>query len=421
MYIEPPSSIAIIGAGPIGLEAALYARFLGYNVRIFERGQVADNVLNWGHVRMFSPFRMNASALGLRALAAQDEAYQPPGPEEFLTGSQWLEHYLLPLARSDLVTDGLSERTRVLSITRQDFRKGEAIGDARRAASPFRMLLEDDVGQREEFAEVVIDTSGTFGNHNWMGAGGSPAVRELRCRHRIEYGLPDILGNEKDKYVGRRTLVVGSGYSAATNVVALAELLGEAASGDVLWVTRTREGSDDDAPIARIENDRLPARDELAVHANALAAEGKVQHWSGAVISSIAYDDSAQQFSVQIVREDDVTEHTFDSVIANVGYRPDASLFEELQVQQCYATGGPMKLAAALFVLETSADCLDQQSHGPETLLNPEPNFYILGSKSYGRNSNFLVSIGLQQIRDVFTIIGDRADLDLYKTMSATT
>ena len=326
MYIEPPSSIAIIGAGPIGLEAALYARFLGYHVKIFERGHVADNVLHWGHVRMFSPFEMNASPLGLSALTAQDDKFQPPGPNEFLTGRQWAERYLLPLAKSDLVSDGLHEQTRVLSITRSDFRKGEAIGDVRRAESSFRLLVEDAQGQRDEFAEVVIDTSGTFSNHNWLGAGGAPAIGELPCRNRIEYGLPDILGSEKEKYVGRRTLVVGSGYSAATNVVALAELLGEAASGDVLWVTRAREGSDDDAPIARIENDRLPARDELAARANALAAAGKIQHWSGAVVSSITHDEAAEQFAVQIARDAEVTEHTFDNIIGNVGYRPDAWL-----------------------------------------------------------------------------------------------
>ena len=75
-----------------------------------------------------------------------------------------------------------------------------------------------------------------------------------------------------------------------------------------------------------------------------------------------------------------------------------------------------MKLAAALLG-QNSPDCLDQTSCGPQTLINPEPNFYILGAKSYGRNSNFLVSVGLQQIREVFTIIGGREELDLYASV----
>ncbi len=50
--------IAIIGAGPIGLEAALAATARGFDMEIFERGQIADSVRKWGHVRMFSPFGM---------------------------------------------------------------------------------------------------------------------------------------------------------------------------------------------------------------------------------------------------------------------------------------------------------------------------------------------------------------------------
>ena len=78
MAIDTPARIAILGAGPIGLEAALYAHYLGYDVDVYERGRVADSVRAWGHVRMFSPLAMNCSLLGLAALKAQDQAWQPP-------------------------------------------------------------------------------------------------------------------------------------------------------------------------------------------------------------------------------------------------------------------------------------------------------------------------------------------------------
>jgi hypothetical protein len=52
-------------------------------------------------------------------------------------------------------------------------------------------------------------------------------------------------------------------------------------------------------------------------------------------------------------------------------------------------------------------------------LINPEPNFYILGSKSFGRSSQFLYSLGLQQIRELFTLIGERKGLDLYSTIQS--
>ena len=56
--------IVIIGAGPIGLETALYGATLGHEVRVFERIAVGGNVRDWGHLRMFSPWRMNITSLG---------------------------------------------------------------------------------------------------------------------------------------------------------------------------------------------------------------------------------------------------------------------------------------------------------------------------------------------------------------------
>lgn len=72
-----------------------------------------------------------------------------------------------------------------------------------------------------------------------------------------------------------------------------------------------------------------------------------------------------------------------------------------------------MRLAAAL-AGEKSADCLNQPAGGPQTLVNPEPGFFILGHKSYGRSSQFLLQHGLAQIRDLFAIIHGRPQLDLY-------
>ena len=50
-----------------------------------------------------------------------------------------------------------------------------------------------------------------------------------------------------------------------------------------------------------------------------------------------------------------------DRVLAHVGYRPDTALTAELQVHYCYATEGPMKLAAALMAAGGGGgDCLAQ-------------------------------------------------------------
>jgi len=85
---ETQPDIAIIGAGPIGIEAALYARYLGYPVTVYERGDICDHVRRWAHVKLFSPFRMNHSSLGASALMAQDPDHQFPAADESHTGQQ---------------------------------------------------------------------------------------------------------------------------------------------------------------------------------------------------------------------------------------------------------------------------------------------------------------------------------------------
>ncbi len=63
-----------------------------------------------------------------------------------------------------------------------------------------------------------------------------------------------------------------------------------------------------------------------------------------------------------------------------------------------------MKLAAAQLASD-STDCLDQESHGADTLRSPEPGFFILGIKSYGRTNTFLMQVGFSQVDEVFSLI----------------
>src|SRR3954467_2466495 len=116
MAIDTPARLAIIGAGPIGLEAALYARFLGYEVVIYERSEVAANVRPNADQLLDTPFHENSTTLGIAAIEAQDESYVPPSANDVLTRQQWLDRYLLPLSQTDLLADHLRLHTTVISI-----------------------------------------------------------------------------------------------------------------------------------------------------------------------------------------------------------------------------------------------------------------------------------------------------------------
>src|SRR5690606_15483247 len=53
--IVQPHPIAVIGAGPIGLAAAVHLHRRGLETRVYEAGRsVGAAIREWGHVRMFS-------------------------------------------------------------------------------------------------------------------------------------------------------------------------------------------------------------------------------------------------------------------------------------------------------------------------------------------------------------------------------
>jgi hypothetical protein len=405
MAVESPARIAVLGAGPIGLEAALYARYLGYEVDIYERGRVAEHLLQWGHTRLYTPFAANASPLGISALAAQDSTWTPPAAEAFITGRELAERYCLPLAQSDLLVDGIHEQTEVLAVARGELRKQDLAGEER-AEADFRLLLRSTAGarvpagERIATAEVVIETTGTYGQHNWLGQGGIPAIGELAAAPHIEYGVPDVLGSARDQYAHHHTLVVGSDPAAASVVMALARLGHEAPFTRITWIAGGADESDG-GPIRRIVNDSWPERDQLIGSANHLI-RGEVGHltfWPATWVEQVSYHGSGRPFFVRLTGLHAV-EIEVDRIIANVGFRPDSRIYGELQVAEDAAQAAPTRWLA---------------EQTPQALVTPEPDFYVLGAKSVGRDSGFTISDGLQQIRQLFTIIGDRPDLDLYK------
>ena len=90
------------------------------------------------------------------------------------------------LPRSKPCGTCLHTGTPVLSIGRQNTLKGDDPGDARRARQPFRLLVrEGNQRERMEEADVVLDCTGTYGKHCWLGDGGIPAIGETRRGMRI--------------------------------------------------------------------------------------------------------------------------------------------------------------------------------------------------------------------------------------------
>jgi putative NAD(P)-binding protein len=391
--------IAILGAGPTGLEAALAAAEASFPFTVYEAAPtVAGNVRSWGHVRLFTPWDMNVSPRMRRRLEAAGR--EVPGGQECPTGRQLADRLLAPLAALPEIAPHLRLGTRVLAIGREGLLKHEEIATEARGRHPFRILLGDGSGREwTEKADVAIDATGTWGNPNSLGDGGIPAPGERSFGREIRRDIPDFLGEAED-WAGKTVLLAGAGHSAQTVVRDLAALALQAPGTRVIWALRnpnpcwgTREG------------DPLPQRAGLAAEAAALAggASPAVEVRRGAVVEEITKPNGRIEV---VLRHGAGPERiAVDRILSLTGFVGDHGLYRQLQVHECYATCGPIKLSAALLGAG-GADCLAQSSHGAETLTNPEPGFFILGAKSYGRNNSFLMRVGWEQVGEVFGLLG---------------
>jgi NADPH-dependent 2,4-dienoyl-CoA reductase/sulfur reductase-like enzyme len=398
VMLASPPRVAILGAGPVGLEAALAAAAAGWPFTVFEAGdEVGVHVRAWGHVRLFTPWAMNVSDRMRQALG--DRA---PEGSALPTGHELAERLLAPLAALPAIAPRVRTGVRVLAVGREGALKHELIGAPERGERPFRLLVRDaDACERVEHADLVIDATGTYGTPNAMGDGGIPAPGEGTFADRIERRLPD-LDADGARWAGRTILLTGAGHSAQTAARALARLAATAPGTRVVWAVRSPRPD-----WSAVEGDPLPERRALTAAARELAggASEHVEVRAGRVTDALR---GAEGGRVAVTLRNGAGEEVAaDRVLALNGGVGDHGLYRQLQVHECYATSGPMKLAAALLG-ERGGDCLTTASHGAETLTNPEPGFFILGAKSYGRNSRFLLRVGFEQVADVFALAAAR-------------
>ncbi len=380
--------VAVIGAGPIGLATAAHLINRGETPLILEAGtSVGSAVLEWGHVRLFSPWHYNIDTVAASMLA--DTAWTAPEPEVYPTGRELVERYLVPLARLPQIQSHLRLQTRVLSVSRQGFDKMKTPG---REDTPFVIRVELSNGEEEDLlARAVIDASGTIGSPNSLGANGVPALGERMLQDRIFYGIPDVLGADWERYAGRQVLVVGSGHSALNALLDLAALAQQVPSTRLFWAVRR---SQVEQLYGGGERDALPARGKLGLRLHELVNSGQVHLVTNVQIARLQMTTEGIQVAGQEEQLPPV-----DEIIATTGFRPDLSMLSEVRLGLDSSLESPVALAP--LIDPNVHSCGTVPPHGVGELAHPEPNFYIVGMKSYGRAPTFLMLTGYEQVRSI--------------------
>lgn len=394
-----PNSVdlVVLGAGPAGIEATLAAIDAGRDVVCLEAHDVGHSIERWSEVRLFSPWELDVSPRGRARLEAAGHAI--PTGDEPPTGREYLDHYLLPLASLPDLASRIHIGVRAVGVARRGLLKTDAIGKPDRHRPPFQILWERDTGEEGgTLAPIVIDATGVYDTPSPTGSGGLWAPGERALGERVSRWIP----TERDRQAlaGRRVLVVGGGYSAATAVVALAE---RDDRGAITWCYRSES-----APIAPIQNDPLPERRALTERANRIAAAppADVYPRPGEVVTKFERSGEGPTAPIRVHLEDRTGRPStieVDHVVSLTGYRPDPSLLRECQVHHCWASDGLMKLSAQLLsAAGAGGDCLAVETDPATALTNPEPGLFVIGSKSYGRFSQYLLRSGHQQVDVLF-------------------
>jgi thioredoxin reductase len=387
--------IAIIGAGPIGLAVAAHLTAKGEKFIIFESGNtVGSSIMEWGHVRMFSPWQYNIDKKAKNLL--EKTGWASPNLDDIPNGKELVHEYLIPLSQLPEIQASLILNAKVVGVVKKGLDK---LKSANRDHRPFQMYVEINGDTKVYEAKLVIDASGTWKNPNPMLSNGLWTKAEKNLKDKIQYGIPNVLGELEARYANKTIMVVGSGHSAINAMLDLARLKEKYIHTKIHWVLRKPHVS---AVYGGQERDGLPGRGELGIRIQNLVESKMINIITPYYISEVM----AEGETIKVKGELNGEEKTFggiNEIIVCSGFRPDTSFLNEVRINLDSAVESVEALAP--LIDPNIHSCGTVRPHGEAELKQPEKGFYIVGTKSYGRAPTFLLATGYEQVRSIVAYI----------------
>ncbi|MFP7479409.1 NAD(P)-binding domain-containing protein [Terribacillus saccharophilus] len=384
--------VVIIGAGPVGLAAAAHLVEYDLPYVILEKGEgVGSNILEWGHVELFSPWEYNTNQAATKLLAGTE--WKHPDKDKLPTGQELVNEYLKPLSQLQVMEENIRFNSEVIAVTKDG---ADKLKSDRRNERAFVVHYKNGSKLDKVRASAIIDASGTWQNPNPPYADG--VWLDSSIKDSVHTNIPTVQ-QQPESFKGKHTVVIGSGHSALNTLLNLAALKENHPSTKISWILRR------DSPISAFggeEQDQLTARGALGSSAHQLVEQGVIEVFAPFNIEAIDYDG----FKYTLSSKEGNAISSVNEIVVNTGARPDFSFLREVR----YEIDPIVESTPALAPLidPNLHSCGTVRPHGEKELRHPEKNFYVAGVKSYGRAPTFLLATGYEQVRSIVaSIAGD--------------
>jgi hypothetical protein len=386
--VESPATIAIIGSGPTGIETALYGRFLGYDIMLFDAARPARHAKRWNERPIVATIDRLTTPLGWAALKAQDDTTSQPSDDTHWNGAQFESQYLTPLAKTDLIYDNVYFNSSVVSVGRLNHRRSDLQDLQARCNDEFYLTINSrDRGTYTARADVIVDCRNTSGRFTGLGPGGVPAIGQSDCEEQFLQYFPKDDRFERHTYDGKRYLVNGIDADA---IRFINEFLQQTwcSTTNLLWLVRHQD-QDTAAALLKSHFKDEAARQTLI----------NIKPCLGIV----SLHRTTTGLQVKILNDDDSTvETSIDVLVAEINHVFDDTLIKD-----------------ALYIENSHSDMRwpFPASNEPNlTFTTTEPHYYVMQPLEYWQDAEGLISAH-RQIRELYALLGARPDLNLYEVI----
>ncbi len=387
-------TFVIIGAGPTGLSAGVHVKIRGVEPLILEKvPSVGSTIESWEHVAAFTPWRYVMDIKVTEILKKQGWK-EPADLEHLPRGREIIDQYLKPVAQLEELQGRIQYNAEVIGVSKAGYSKLHGLQEERNKV-PFRVHYKASDGTVHVVeADGVIDASGTLHNPNPIGVDGLPVLGEQENKSRIFYGIPHAEGKDKATYKGKTTMVLGGGHSAIGSALGILKLKEEDINTKVIWGLRSKGI---EKLLGGGINDELPARGAIGQAAKKAIDDGALELLQELKIERI--EKIGDRLRLDALVEGEKRSVKVDSIVVNTGFRPNLHMLSEVRLALDPAVEAPKILAP--LVDSNFHSCGTVKPHGVDELSHPDKNFFMVGMKSYGRSTAFLMLTGYEQVRSI--------------------